>query len=141
MSYLSSRFSFPRLVMPSCPLSARVPIMLCFPIIVIRLDSPTLLAHRAAFLGRPAQPTRRTGRGTRRERLLDGFVLYDFIRCYMIGVLVIYSAFLLYIGHSCYISRIFVICPAFLLYIERSCYMRGILVICPAFLLSNRFRR
>ena len=75
------------------------------------------------------------GRGTGRGRLLDGFVLYEFMRCYMLGFLVIYHAFLLYIGHFCYISRIPVIYLAFLLYVSCSCYISSFHVI--LFCMSN----
>lgn len=100
---------------------------------------PPRLAHASRpssrLLGRPAQPTRKTGRKTGRGRLLGWFVLYDLMRCYMPGILVIYHAFLLYIWRSCYISRIFVIYLAFLLYAWRFCYISRILVISTCFML------
>ena len=61
--------------------------------------------------------------------MLDGFVLYEFMRCYIFRILVIYLMFLLYIGRFCYMSSVLVIYLAFLLYLSHSCYMPGILVI------------
>lgn len=48
--------------------------------------------------------------------MIGWFGLYEFMRNYIPGVLVIYLAFLLYIGHSCYMSRVLVISVRFMLY-------------------------
>lgn len=124
---VSSRLA-PRPVMRHARHPPRAFIRPFLPLIAIRLCSPTLLAHRAASSNAP--PNRHARRGEKRGgRLLDGFVLYDFMLFYMPGILVIYPAFLLYISHFCYTSGVPVIYFAFLLYIGRSCYMTGILVI------------
>ena len=81
-----------------------------------------LVRGAVACLMRGGRTTRETGSRTGRGRLLDGFVLYEFMRSYIPGVLVIYLAFLLYLSHSCYISGILVICLVFLLYQFVSCY-------------------
>lgn len=82
----------------------------------------------------PARHERR-GEGRDEDGCLVGSCLYDFMRCYMLDVLVIYLSFLLYIERFCYISRILVICPAFLLYVSCSCYISSFHVI--LFCMSN----
>lgn len=131
---IASRLA-PRPVMRHARRLPRALIMPCLPLIAIRLGSPTLLANRAASSDAP--PNRHAMRGEERGegRLLDGSVLYEFIQCYMLGILVICLVFLLYISYSCYMSSVLVIYLAFLLYISYSCYMSRILVISTCFVL------
>ena len=115
---------------PLSPYRRRSPFAWCFRMMLSLARS----SHARRTIS-PRPSTRETGRGTRRGRLLGGFVLYDFMLCYMPDLLVICLVFLLYISYSCYMSGVLVIYLAFLLYVGYSCYMSRILVISTCFVL------